>query len=209
MQLIKAILTDLDGVVRHWDSDGLRAKEVAFGLESGHLFSICFEKSLLSQAITGQISDDEWRHIVQTKLSRSVSASSAKELVDTWTHSKVQIDREIVKMYRDHFPEAKVIVATNATTRLPLDMKLHHLDGMFDGVLNSSELGVAKPAHGFFNKAMHQLGTRFDEVIYIDDSARNVQSGMQLGICSHHYQNHTQLLRFLANVQKAPNRTST
>jgi FMN phosphatase YigB (HAD superfamily) len=81
-------------------------------------------------------------------------------------------------------------------------MRSHGLDGIFHRVINSSELGLAKPAHDYFNEALNRLGVRFDEVIYIDDTVINVESAILLGIRSHHYQNHTQLMEFLVNTQK-------
>ena len=202
MHSLKAILTDLDGVIRHWNSDSIRKKETECGLAPGYLYSICFEENLLLQVVTGQISDDEWRHRVRAKLSEMVSVSLAKELVDTWTHSEVQIDKTVIEIYRDRYPNAKLVLATNATSQLNQDMKSQGLDSIFDGVFNSSELGVAKPSHSFFYKIMNELGVGFDEVIYVDDSLTNVQSAMQLGIRSHHYQNHTQLAEFLVEVQR-------
>lgn len=202
MRSLKVILTDLDGVIRHWNTNSLHRKEGSLGLTSGHLFSICFEKNLLKQAVTGQILDSEWRNIVQTKLSSSIGESSAKELVESWTNSEVLIDKKVIEIYKKHFPEAKVVLVTNATTRLDLDMRSHGLDGIFYKVINSSELGLAKPAHDYFNEALNRLGVRFDEVIYIDDTVINVESAILLGIRSHHYQNHTQLVEFLVNTQK-------
>lgn len=202
MNAPKVILTDLDGVIRHWNSDAIHEKEIECGFEPGYLYSICFEENLLLQVITGQISDEEWRNRVQTQLTRSTSASLAKALVAAWTHSEVHIDKTIIEIYKEHYPNAKVVLATNATSRLNQDMKNHGLDNMFDGILNSSELGVAKPAHSFFNKAMSKLGIGFDEVIYVDDSETNVQSALRLGIRSHHYQNHTQLVNFLVETQR-------
>ena len=202
MQRVKVILTDLDGVIRHWNSDSIHKKEVENGFEPGYLYSICFEEDLLSRVVTGQISDDEWRNRVQARLSSSISESLAKELVDSWINSEVHIDKTIIEIYAKHYPRAKVVLATNATSRLKLDMKNHGLEGLFDEILNSSELGIAKPANDFFNTAMRKLGVRFDEVIYIDDSAKNVQSARRLGIRSHHYRNHTQLIAFLVEAQK-------
>jgi putative hydrolase of the HAD superfamily len=199
---LKAILTDLDGVIRHWNSDSIHKKEIECGVESGYLYSICFEENLLSQVITGQISDDEWRNSVQTKLSGSMSESSAKELVDSWTHSEVYIDKTIIEIYKDHYPNAKVVLATNATSRLNQDMKDHGLENLFDSVFNSSELGVAKPSGSFFIKAMSELGVGCDEIIYVDDSSVNIQSAAKLGIRCHHYQNHTRLVEFLAGTQR-------
>jgi putative hydrolase of the HAD superfamily len=202
MPSLKIILTDLDGVIRHWNSDAIRQKEIECGFDSGHLYSVCFEENLLSQVITGQISDDEWRNRVQAKLSTSVSESLAKELVDSWTNSEVYIDRTIGELYKDQFPNAKVVLVTNATSRLNQDMINYGLDNMFDGIFNSSELGDAKPSHSFFNKVMRKLRVGFDEVIYVDDSAINVQSAMRLGIRSHQYKNHMELIEFLEEIQR-------
>lgn len=198
---IKVILTDLDGVIRHWNSDTLNKKENEFGLRSGHLFSICFEKELLSQVITGQISDSEWRKNVQKILSNSIGEVLAEELIKTWTNSDVRIDNRIRAIYKDFFPEAKIVLATNATSRLAQDMKNHQLENLFDDVLNSSELGVAKPSHGFFNNAINKLRVKFEEVIYIDDSFENVQSAKQLGIRSHHYKDYEQLVKYLSELK--------
>ena len=202
MGSLKVILTDLDGVIRHWNSASLNKAEVELNLPKGYVFSICFEKELLLQVITGQISDSEWRKIVQAKLSRLLGESLAKGLVDSWTNSEVFIDKTIIESYKKHFPKAKVILATNATTRLHQDLRNQGLNNMFDGILNSSELGCAKPSRRFFNQALDKLGIGVDEVIYIDDSIKNVQSARQLGIRSHHYQDHTQLVEFLLDAKK-------
>ena len=202
MHSLKIILTDLDGVIRHWNSDTIHKKEIESGLEPGYLYSICFEENLLLKAVTGQISDTEWRGSVQAKLLNSIGESLVKELVDAWTNSEAHIDKTIIEFYKAHFPSAKVVLVTNATSRLSQDINNHGLDNMFDGIINSSEVGFAKPSHSFFNKVMRQLGVRFDEVIYIDDSETNVQSAMQLGIRSHHYQNHAQLVEFLVETQE-------
>ena len=89
MQSLKAILTDLDGVIRHWGSEALHVMEERFGLAKGHLFGICFEKNILAQVVTGQISDQEWREIVQAKLSRSINKTNAEELVRLWINSEI------------------------------------------------------------------------------------------------------------------------
>jgi len=202
MQSLKAILTDLDGVIRHWSSEALHVKEERLGLARGHLFGICFEKSILAQVVIGQISDREWREIVQAKLSSSISKTGAKELVSLWTNTEFQIDEKIIEIYKEHFPGAKIVLTTNATTRLREDLKNQGLGDIFDAIMNSSELGVAKPAHAYFTEVLRRLGVRMDEVIYIDDAAGNVEAARELGIRSHHYQNHEGLVAFLVDAQE-------
>jgi putative hydrolase of the HAD superfamily len=198
---LKVILTDLDGVIRHWNCDPLHQKEVENGLKRGYLFSICFEKELLSKVITGKISDSEWRNRVKEKLAISIGEKLAKELVHSWTNSEVIIDNAIIGIYKRYFPEAKVVLTTNATNRLNQDIKNQGIDNTFDEIFNSSELGVAKPSHCFFNKVVSRLGVRIEDVIYIDDSIKNVESAELLGIRSHQYKNHAQLMAFLVDAQ--------
>ena len=166
------------------------------------MYGICFEKNLLAQVVTGRISDREWREIVQAKLSGSISESDAKELVKIWTNSEIQIDKLIVQIYKQHFPGAKIVLTTNATTRLREDLKNQGMEDKIDEIMNSSELGVAKPAHEYFTEVLRRLGVRMDEVIYIDDAAANVEAARALGIRSHHYQNHEGLVAFLVDTQK-------
>ena len=127
MHSIEAILTDLDGVIRHWKSDAIHKKEIECGFEPGVLYSICFKENLLSQVVTGQISDDEWRNRVQTKLARSISESSAKELVDIWTHAEIYIDQTVIEIYKHHYPDAKLILATtkNFSHRIYIGKKMY------------------------------------------------------------------------------------
>lgn len=202
MDSLKVILTDLDGVIRHWNSDSIHEKEIECGFNPGYLYSVCFEATLLSQVITGRISDDEWRNQVHIKLSASVSESLAKELIDCWTHSEVQIDKKVIEICKDHYPNVKVVLTTNATSRLNQDLKNQGLDSVFDEVFNSSEMGVSKPSHSYFNKVLSKLGVKPEEVIYIDDSVKNVKSAEQLSIRSHHYKNHAQIVEFLVDTQK-------
>jgi putative hydrolase of the HAD superfamily len=202
MQSLKAILTDLDGVIRYWTSEALNVKEERLGLTKGHLFGICFEKNILAQVVTGQISDREWREIVQARLSSSISKTDAKELVKLWANSEIQIDKKIVEIYKQHFPGVKIVLTTNATTRLREDLKNQGLEDKIDEIMNSSELGVAKPAHEYFIEVLSRLGVRMDEVIYIDDTAANVEAASELGIRSHHYQNHKRLVEFLIDTQE-------
>jgi putative hydrolase of the HAD superfamily len=166
------------------------------------LFSICFEKELLSKVITGKISDSEWRTRVKEKLAISIGETLADELVYSWINSEAHIDNRVIEIYKQYLPEAKIVLTTNATSRLNQDLKNQGIDNKFDEIFNSSELGVAKPSHSFFNKVVSRLGVRIEDVIYIDDSIRNVESAGQLGIRSHQYKNYAQLEEFILDSQR-------
>ncbi len=58
---MRAVLTDLDGVLRIWDAHNFARAEAASGLPAGALRAAAFAPDLLEPAITGRVSDGGWR----------------------------------------------------------------------------------------------------------------------------------------------------
>lgn len=55
-------------------------------------------------------------------------------------------------------------------------------DGLFDAVVVSGEIGVAKPAAEIYLAAARQVGVAVDECVFVDDSRRNVLGAVQVGM---------------------------
>lgn len=64
-------------------------------------------------------------------------------------------------------------------TRIAPDLDL---DAMFDVVIFSSDVGVAKPGARIFLHAMKEVGVDPDESLFIDDLAKNVDAAVTLGM---------------------------
>ncbi|MFD6550768.1 hypothetical protein [Streptomyces sp. NPDC058398] len=54
-----AVLCDVDGVLRHWPAD--TEIEHAHGLPAGSLSAAAFAPARIHAAITGEITDEQWR----------------------------------------------------------------------------------------------------------------------------------------------------
>jgi len=80
-----------------------------------------------------------------------------------------------------------VVLATNATSRLPRDLQKLGLSGLFYSVANSSEIGHAKPDREFFQAALSLAGIAAKNALFIDDTAENVAAAAALGIAAHHF----------------------
>ncbi len=65
---IKAIVTDLDGVIRHFPAHRDGEIEQRYDLPLRAISKAAFDSSLLQLAITGKISDEEWRSQIQKNL---------------------------------------------------------------------------------------------------------------------------------------------
>ena len=94
----------------------------------------------------------------------------------------------------------RVILVTNATSRLPQDLGQLGLQGEFDHVVNSSEVGYIKPQAEIYEAALRTAGVDPDEAFFVDDSAKNVVAARALGIEGHVFDNPEGLKQALLSV---------
>lgn len=157
------LLLDLDGVLRRFPATDPAILEVAF------------EPALLHAAVTGAITDEQWRAAVAARVPAAVSWNDAGELIP-----------EAVALVRAARQRCHVALLSNATTRLENDLRLLGLDREVDAVVSSARIGVAKPDPEAFQRALDVLGYRPEHTIFCDDSAKNVAAARALGIDAVH-----------------------
>ena len=192
----ETILVDLDGVIRKWRPSD-ETIEVAFGLPVGSIRKTAFLPELVSQAVTGAITDEEWREQTAERLRREFGASDAREAVAQWTSQPGEVDQQVLSILSARDASIKLILVTNATSRLSLDLKNLGLSGHFHSVVNSSQVGVKKPSAEVFRIAMERSATAPEHALFIDDTAANVAAAARLGILSHMFVGHSELSAFL------------
>lgn len=200
--MIKYILTDLDGVIRKWNNRKLQKIEKEMSISKSNLLSVCFERQLLRRVITGEISDSTWRQIVDERYSRIHNNIDTREIIESWINSEYTIDYGIFELYREYYPDAKIVLLTNATSKLNSDLKGAKIYDMFDFIFNSSEMGTIKPDVQYYEKVKMKIGFENDEVVYIDDSVVNINAANSFGLKSLLYENHLGLKEFLSNSMR-------
>jgi putative hydrolase of the HAD superfamily len=200
----KALLVDLDGVVRRWPaSDELI--EDAHGLPRGVIRRIAFAPDLLSLAITGQITDQEWRQRVADRLQLEFSLGSVSiDVVKKWSQIIGEVDWETVSILRQCDASIRRGLVTNATSRLEGDLARLRIADEFDFVVNSSEVGIAKPDRKIFEISLLRAGIEPAEALFIDDIAENVMAAEDFGITGHVFSDHAELLAFLRQLGVIP-----
>ena len=144
------LLLDLDGVVRSFPPI---APEVA---------ARAFEPSLLRRAVTGEISDEQWRREAEFPVSSGEVITEALALV---------------RMARR---QCFVALLTNATTRLEEDLAALGLDTEVDAVFNSSRMGLAKPDPAIYRRVLDELG--YETGVFCDDTAANAAAASEAGL---------------------------
>lgn len=193
----EALLCDVDGVVRLWD-DSMQRIDARFGLGSGTLADIAFRPDLLSPAVTGAISDAEWRAAVAVELAgHTGSRQRAERAVATWSAYVGRVDDAVVKILASARASVHVVLVSNATTRLHDDLtRLGVLDAV-DSVISTADLGIAKPDPRVYLSVADRFGLTPDRCLFVDDTPVNVEAAQRAGMTGVVFQDAQQLRRIL------------
>jgi putative hydrolase of the HAD superfamily len=180
--MIRAALFDLDGVVRHFDTSGLKQIEERHGLAPGSLLKALLHPSRMEAATTGRITDAEWRKLAAEEFEEA----PAEEFL-RWNGTQGFVDEETLEIVRQLRGKMPVGLLTNATDRLDSELRLLRLDNEFDPIVNSSEIGFAKPDPRAFEHSASRLGFPSQEILFVDDRLENVEAATRLGFLAHHF----------------------
>ena len=187
IEMTNVILTDLDGVIRIWSPEIHLKAERATGLPEGAILETAFSDDLLPLVITGQISDDEWRRRIADLLSKDFPNTNAERAVELWSASPGEVDLEVLEILRTCRKRARLVLISNATSRLHSDLQRLGIAGDFDYIINSSEVGFAKPDPNIYFTALDTVGATPNQALFIDDNAGHVAAATRLGIAGHTY----------------------
>lgn len=194
--MVSVLIVDLDGVLRLWGEYLATQTEQRHGLAIGSIHAAAFDPVLLHPAITGQISDEEWRAQIAQRLSIEHGVDAAGAVAD-WSRPSGRVDSAVLHLLRRQRQQRLVAVLTNATTRLHADLALLGLDSEVDAVFSSAELGVAKPHPDVFRRTCASLGVAQTSCAFVDDSPENVRAAVALGMSGHLYRTPHDLSAFL------------
>lgn len=189
--MIRVVCFDLDGVLRLWDGSLVAQIEQEANLPVGAIYSIAFEPGLLEQAITGRIRDEEWRDAIAERLRLqfpSLTSAHAQMLIQRWSSSIGAVDESVLAIIRDCRRHVRVLLVSNATSRLSFDLVQLGIDNEFDAVINSAEVGWRKPQQEIFQEAIHRAGVSATEMLFVDDTHENVEAAEKAGLVGYEYQ---------------------
>jgi putative hydrolase of the HAD superfamily len=164
--MVDVALFDLDGVVRRFPNDAAWAD----------VWSVAFDPGLLDAAVTGKITDEEWR----AEVLRRLGPDSADQ-VAAWSASCGEVNDAVLAVVREVRRRAPVGLLTNGTSRLTRDLATLGIVEEFDVIFNSADLGVAKPDVAVFEIVSSHLGVVPAGVFFADDSPAHVDGARRAG----------------------------
>lgn len=185
---IKYLLSDLDGVIRTYPDDRARIIEQKFDLPEGSIFSTAFEKTLLTSAVCGHVTDEVWRSQIVQSISKLSPENIARSAIQEWSDFAGIVDQHYLQFLKVRFTGVPVVILTNGTTRLKSDLIKLGIDKQFFRIFNSAELGFCKPDKKIYSHVIDQLGCAPGEVLFVDDSLSHIKAAQEIGMVTHHYQ---------------------
>ncbi|MEU8093313.1 MULTISPECIES: HAD-IA family hydrolase [Micromonospora] len=183
-----ALLVDFDGVLRRWDPTVAAGVEREYGLTEGVLGEIAMSWGLLQPVLTGQVSHAQWMVSVADALTPAVGADRARAAVQEWQSYRGEVDPEVLAFVREvRAAGIRVGLGTNATDLLDADLAALDLTDELDVIVNSSVVGVHKPAKEYFQAACEALETPPGRVLFVDDEDRSVAGARVAGLSAHRW----------------------
>lgn len=177
--MIRVVLFDLDGVIRHFDPKTVADIERRHGLAAGALESSAFATPLIDEVTTGRITRAEWVRRVGEQIGNAVAA-------EEWGAQPAEVDDAVLEISDElRASGVRTAVLTNGTDTIPDEIAAHGIADRFDGFFNSAEIGFAKPDVRAFQHVLDALGATAAEVFFTDDSPAKIAGANGLSMRTH------------------------
>lgn len=194
--MIEAILFDFDGVIRQWDESDLWTFETEANIERGTVFAVAFSKELHAPLTRGELTWAQWKDETERILVESHGAF-IRPIVKRFFAFEGRIDLDMVKLIKQLPKNLRLGILTNNHDRFEEYLQRVGVAELFDAVINTHRIGVAKPEKLAYQKAVSRLSVEPENCLFIDDVEGNVDGGEAAGLKCHHFQNQTGLVEFL------------
>ena len=202
--MIRVVLTDLDGVVRRWPATQFSSVEDAHGLPRGSMARAAFHETLLTDAITGVVTDAEWRRRIALRLGTQFGPAASAAAVAEWSMSAGEVQTGTLDVLQSARTAVPLGLVSNATTRLAADLTRLRIADAFDFIVNSSAIGCHKPSACFYEHALRRCGCTREQVFFVDDRPDNVAGAAAFGFQAHLFRDTNTLQQALSDAGVLP-----
>jgi epoxide hydrolase-like predicted phosphatase len=178
---LHAVVLDFGGVL--WDMrwDVARELDRAHGLPRSSIFDTLYRSETWRAVERGTGDPAAWREEAHRALEERAGRPLPR-LHEEWRKVQVAIEPNL-DLARALRPDYKISILSNADIslrrRLEEDIGIHHL---FDDIVCSAEVGMAKPEPAVFQLACARLGLAPAECVFVDDYEPNVKAAQDVGM---------------------------
>ena len=177
--MLRAVLFDLDGVIRHFADDHIVAVEARYGIEPGTIARFAFTDEVLDPVVTGAVTRAAWIRQIGLHIGDESAAAD-------WGRTPSVVDAEMVRLV-DEVRGAgyRTAILTNGTDTVEAEIDALGLTPHFDRIFNSAVIGYAKPDPRAFQHVLEGLELPAADVFFTDDSQSKLVGAQSIGMPVH------------------------
>ena len=205
----KAIIFDMGGVLVDLDVEDCKA---AFKRDLGYndidnIIDACHQKGIYGDLEEGKLTAEEFRRIV---LAGSRPDASASDVDEAMSHILVGIDpAKVILLKRLSSDYDLYMLSNNNPISLPYSSSMFAeagipLASVFRKCFFSFEMKALKPSADFYRRVIEEIGLPAEDMLFIDDSQKNVEGAIAAGLPAVYYEPGTDLSALLAEVLENP-----
>ena len=201
--MIRAIIFDFGRVISAQKPVSLfHSYEQELGLPPGQLNRVMFGSEAWQEVLIGQKSlDDYWLEIgpsLGLDSPGEIQAFRQRYFADETINEGV---RDLLHKLRG---QVQLAILSNAPPRLSKWLADWNILDLFDVVVCSGDVGLAKPDPAVFQLTLARLDVAPEEAIFIDDSPGHVAAAQALGLHGIHFTTAGALARDLERLLEGP-----
>jgi putative hydrolase of the HAD superfamily len=186
MSVIRGVIFDYGGVLWDMKFEVTRDLEAEHGLRERALLETLYGNETWRQLEIGVGDREEWLSSAHREL-ESVAGRALPPLHMHWRDRQhlIEPNIDLIRRLRSRY---KTSVLSNADSSLRGRLRDDHgIMELFDDVVVSAEVGMAKPDARIYRLAAQRLGLAAEECVFVDDLAGNVEAARGAGMHGVHF----------------------
>ncbi len=204
---IRAVFFDIGGVLFHQpDRTAHRIWETRLGLPEGQLGRTIWMMPISAQAEIGQVSEDDvWAAVAGRFQLNPIDAAALRGDFfsgGVWRAELIDYARSLRTRCATGTVYKTGIIST-AWPEARTSIQEHINASMFDDLIFSAEVGLAKPDRRIYTLALERLQVQPAEAIFIDDVQANVEAAQAIGLVGIRFESTEQTITLIEQHLKA------
>ena len=205
----RAVIFDMGGVLVDLDIEGCKTafKRILDYQKIDEIIDPCHQKGIWGDLEEGVLSADEFRDIV---LAGSRPEAVPQEVDEAMSYIlvgiepyKVELLRKMTESYDLYMLSNNNEISIKRSSKMFADAGIP-MEKIFRKCFLSYQMKALKPSATFYKRVMEEIGRPSDELLFIDDSQKNVDGAIAAGLPAVYYKPGSDLAAMLADVLGDP-----